>query len=971
MSLNIDGSDITDALGGGGGGPSPSDPIQDAKISDLENKTQNINLASTDGTKTTFNNDVVAPVVEAPEARQGTNLFYVYNNDFTGSEVNTKDNSIPKFDTDGKKIQHSNFFITDNNNYGSVLYNEDTNGSANCFFGVGQVASGFANVHIGKNITAGNNLNNQNVLIGSNLKAGNGQNNIQIGTLSGPNVDGTNNQQNICIGWGAGNSINTGGNNIFLGEQASSNNDSIQGIGIGKSALVRRNQETVLSTTVIRPNVDNVCDLGTPNNDPLHVARFKNLYLSGNTNNVNTFSSGLIQAPLISGTTQVSCEKITNFDNPTTTVITIAPTTGIISFHKDILPSVGNLLNFGTDTAGGRFNNIASQTIILNDKGQSNKYYNKNGTAGIDIGNTATGAINLTGTKYQGHNNSIVTLNGSGQIQQPSDNATIDGNGNATFKNIELLNIASSGEIKAKIIQSNDVANTLSLLNRSTIAGKGIIIDATTNGNIQFTGDSYINDPNRLIRLNTNGTIEKTPIICDGPTNNNISGINTLSANSTVSSNMLNSGTIFSPNYFLGSFGGGNGTAGTMNINSGNITNTGDITPITDNTEDIGTLALAYKDIHIKGDVYKNGVIYSTGGGGGSGLFNCFSESVLLKEVGTIAASNALTVQTRNLNTLINPLNYTWCTLSAPTFTLSVGTYAIRARGTAYQVAHTQAYIYNVTDAVYENTDQPIVYSTDPEVVVNVPCETIINVTGTAKQYQLRHWTENASVIGLSGNKTNGNMTNNPGPTNTSLSEVSIIKLGQVAVGTNAEYDAIALKWTQERSVATQQLTKIYLPQGVPVGSFDHTQHNVYILTQDPTNGNRQWWDVRFIGYQGSTSTVELPLTNIINAIEIYNGSSQAHPNNVQSSDEKQHIINHFISDYNHYFYPNIFITSVVSVAVQTADVGSWDHTKPFYVLYNTNSSSNNPFITNLYGSQSGFNQSGPTSNPPLGYTFI
>jgi hypothetical protein len=638
MALEISGSDITTALGGGGG-PSPSDPIQDAKILTLESKTQNINNTTTDGTKTTFNNKVIVP-----ELDQSTNLFYVYNSDPTGTQINTtKDNSIPKFDTDGKKIKHSNIYIKDDNGYGSIIYNDDLGSNANVFMGKNQVASGYNNIHIGKNITAGNNNNNGNVLLGSNLKGGNGEFNIFLGGNAGPIIDNTTGNQNISIGNGAGNSLNSGIKNIFIGSQASANLDSTQSIGIGPSTIVRRSGEAVINSLILRPNVDNVCDLGTPSTDPLHVARYKNLYLSGkvdaneSTTNIATSvlyrssqyydsvgTSGFFMGAGATGTIQMNK---TPYQGTTDAIMTlsangtiqkstaIADAVGVIT-SSGLLPSTGNTINIGADTVNDRFNNIASQTIVLNDKGQSNKYYNKNGVAGIDIGTGTVGAINLTGTKYQGHNNSIVTLNGSGQIQQPSDNASVDGNGNITCKNLELLNIASSGVIKAKEIQSNDVANTLSLLNRATVAGKGIIIDATTNGNIQLTGDSYVGTSNNMLRLNTNGTIEKTPITIDGPTNDNITNVITLSTQSLVSNNILNSSNVYSPNLILGTLTGGTGSAGTMNINSGNITNTGDITPITDNTEDIGTLTLSYKDIHIKGDVFKNGV--AIGGGGGS-----------------------------------------------------------------------------------------------------------------------------------------------------------------------------------------------------------------------------------------------------------------------------------------------------------------------------------------------------------------
>ena len=496
---------------------------------------------------------------------------------------------------------------------------------------------------------------------------------------------------------------------------------------------------------------------------------------------------------------------------------------------------------------------VTAISAVLNDKAQSNKYYNKNGSAGIDIGNTATGSVNLTGSKYQGHNNSIVTLNGSGQIQQPSDNASVDGNGNITCKNLELLNIASSGVIKAKEIQSNDSANTLSLLNRSTIAGKGIIIDATTDGNIQLTGDSYVGTSNAMVRLNTNGTLEKTAVTIDGTANDNISNVTTLSCQTGVLNNVIVSSNVITPNVTLGTFGGGPATAGTMDLNSGNVANTGDITPVTDNTEDIGSLALSYKNIHIKGDVFKNGV--AIGGGGG----------------GSLAGISSVDNGANDIEISFTGTDY-----------LQQGYLSIDANG-RIQVT--------------------------PSIVVS-----------------------------------------------------------------NAEYDAIVAKWNIERADQTDNLVKLYLPAGVTPGTFDHTIHFCYILSQSGTGKGK--YEVRFIGYQGSVSTVQTTLSNaqVANALEIYNLTSTAHPNQVQNTNEKQHIINHFRSDYE--FATPYAIPQVVRVAVQSGDVGNWDHTKPFFASFDIapSASTQQAAINWLYGSQNGFLQTNGVATygvVPSGYTEI
>lgn len=785
MAINIDGSDITDALGGG---PSPNDPIQDAKISDVENKTQNINLATTDGTKTTFNNKVVASDMETPLSTA------------------VKFRSSQYYDN----IGNSGFFMVSGAN-GTIQINKTPyQGTANAVM----------------KLSANGTIEKSNVLIDA-------------------------------------------------------------------------------------------------------------------SNNLSTL--GYVQAPIISATTELSTERITNFDSPTpTTAITIAPTTANLTFAASLYA---------------------------------------NGTANKMVHIGAAGEVLVS--------NATLSANGNIECKQLTAEKVIGGGGGPS-NDLELLNSdnvgiqiksTSGGLINLSQDEYNLTASKGKLLKLSTGNGQQVgdvrvsTIEDDASGNVKLTGTPYIGLSNVMTRLNTDGTIERANINIDGAGLNNISNCNTMSALTVASSNILNSSNFFSPNMFLGLQGGGTGSAGQMDINSGNIINTGDIRPITDNTEDIGTLALAYKDIHIKGDVYKNGVVYSTGGGGGgSGLFNCYSESILLKEVGTTVASGATTIQTRNLNTIINPLNYGWCTLSAPTFTLSVGTYAIRARGTAYVVGHTQAYIYNVTDGVYENVDQPITYNTNVDILINTTCETIINVTGTAKQYQFRHWTESANAIGLSGNKAGANLTNNPSGPNNSLAEVSIIKLGQIAVGTNAEYDAIALKWTQERTNNNRQLVKIYFPQGVPVGQFDHTIHNVYILTIDPTTSSKQLLDVRFIGYQGSITIQEITLTNVVNSTEIYNLTSTAHPNNTANANEKQHIINHFKSDFDLFNYPGFIVTSVARVCVPSALVNNWTEADQFAVTWIENGVSpvGNFHIISLFGSQNGYiNTNTGSPSIPAGYTEI
>jgi hypothetical protein len=374
-----------------------------------------------------------------------------------------------------------------------------------------------------------------------------------------------------------------------------------------------------------------------------------------------------------------------------------------------------------------------------------------------------------------------------------------------------------------------------------------------------LTGDSYVGTSNAMVRLNTNGTIEKTNLLLDGAGLNNISGANTISSTNLASNNLLNTSQIYSPNFILGLFLGGTGSAGTMNINSGNVINTGDITPITDNTEDIGTLALSYKDIHIKGDVYKNGVIYGGGGGGNS--------------------------------------------------------------------------ITGITSVDNGNGDIEI------------------NFTGT--DY-----------------KTNGYLT---------VDTNGRIQVRPTLTLSNAEYDDIIQRWLNEKTDPNRVVQKVYLPNGVPVGGFNHTIHECILVGIAPTLGTQFYQQTRFIGYiengtpRTSISAVDIPGNTVFNAVEIYNLASTAHPNNVPNANEKQHIIQHFISDYNIANYPNFTATSFGRVAVLTGSVGNWSESQPFWIQYGVNSNPVNStgYITTLLGSQNGWTSNPNDVNPPPGYTEI
>ena len=201
----------------------------------------------------------------------------------------------------------------------------------------------------------------------------------------------------------------------------------------------------------------------------------------------------------------------------------------------------------------------------------------------------------------------------------------------------------------------------------------------------------------------------------------------------------------------------------------------------------------------------------------------------------------------------------------------------------------------------------------------------------------------------------------------------------------NSEYDGIVAMWNTQRNAATvsntlgdKNIVKIYLPNGVTPGTYNHTLHNVILLT---TNGTtKAIYQVWFIGYILSNGVARATVgfnpspQNVLNAVEIYNLVSTAHPNQIQNTNDKQHIINHFRSDYEH--ATSSLVTSVTNIAVLTGDVDNWDHTKPFFANFDINYAAGPQQRATfwLYGSQNGFvyaNNSGGHGPIPAGYTEI
>lgn len=152
--------------------------------------------------------------------------------------------------------------------------------------------------------------------------------------------------------------------------------------------------------------------------------------------------------------------------------------------------------------------------------------------------------------------NAIVCFNGSGGDAIKNSLATVDVNGDITARNI-TLDDTGGGDILANKIQSTSAIKSLSLVNKSTATGAGIIIDASTQGNIKLNGTSYTGGANKIMKVDSTGVVELS--------------------NATLDS-------------------------------SGNLTSY-NILPASDNAQDIGTSDASYRNIYIKGDVFKNGTV--------------------------------------------------------------------------------------------------------------------------------------------------------------------------------------------------------------------------------------------------------------------------------------------------------------------------------------------------------------------------
>ena len=919
MSLNIDGSDLTDAVGGGGGGASPSDPAQDAKILVLENKTQNIDQNLTDGTKTEFTNKIVANEMNTPLSTA------------------TKFRSSQYYDNTG----NSGFFMGSGAN-GTIQMNKTPyQGTANAIMSLssnGTIQKSGAIVDASSNITT-------------------------VGYVQAPFLSATTAVTTDLI----------------------SNQDATPTPAIGiapttsdltlRSSTYQGTQDAIvtLSTTGNIQKTGSTCDAS----GNLTAIKFRSNQYFDNTGN-----SGFFMGSGANGTIQMNK---TPYQGTADAIMTLS-SNGTIQKTGSTCDASGNL------------------TAI---KFRSNQYYDNTGNSGFFMGSGANGTIQMNKTPYQGTADAIMSLSANGTIQKSG--AVCDGSGVITNSglipssatvdigdtNNRFRDIYYSGNLNGPTAPPTEFGYDLTF---SDLLGTGALRDewfSTSTSSKVFINKISTETVADLFITYTRSNPSLTEIKLDGTTTG------TTTTQKYV--DFRDSGGL--PNNY--------GANELYNITfDAGVGNTWEMKTITCNFEHSGSGSM-YDRLGLQAS--SDGVTYQN-----VSLSNFYQSATTTPPWSTTRTSTTdgyiFPVDQTNIANVTYNINSRFVK-----FYFTSDNSSQRAgwdvRMTASDAFHGSLLIKDVN--TYNNTkyvikggaiaqnngnDLEIKYESTPTSPLD------LNFSGSIPLVNFTlpsvGWTEtsrNNSQLSLSGDLSVSSLLVNGQPVTSGLSGISSqdngggdieitfsgtdykqagylttdangrIQVTPSIVVSNAEYDAIALKWTQERTNNNLQLVKIYLPQGVPVGQFNHTIHNVYILSIDPSTSSRQLLDVRFIGYQGSTSIQELTLTNVLNSTEIYNNASTAHPNNIPNANEKQHIINHFTSDYNFTQYPNFTITTVVRIAVLSGDVGNWNETKPFWVTYGSNGGAppSTGYTTYLYGSQNGYSSLLSGTSPPSGYTEI
>jgi hypothetical protein len=543
-------------------------------IDDSNNITTNGYIAATSGGITgTLSTNTVQPITTNTFDLGATTLRYnnIYGNNFVnalGSNIDVSSevssnavNQIVTFsgtNTTGKVIKNSGVTIDASNNItGSnnitttgltTTQNLDVNNQINSgninnvgtittqgvrfvadnAVDIGEVAKQCKDLYIKGDIKY--NKPTQNIFLGidsggSSLSSGN--NNIAIGKNSLSSV--TSGTYNVCLSEIAGRDINTGLSNVLLGYNSGSTINSGGG---------------------------NIC-IGSSSG--------QNLTTGNNNVHIGTTSVGAsgLNNSIILGS------GVTNGDNNSCVI----GDNNIIN----IRPSSQRGCDLGTTSRN--YKDIYGDKVILHTQAQSDKYYNKNGTAGIQIGNSTAGDVTLTGSDYSGgFANRVFTVSNTGRIQL--SNAILDNTGNLTASNTTLDSLTLKNNLNFDLDNAHDVGTVLT-------SARSVYYKTNLSGNTAtFSG-----------QINTSNIL---------PITNNASdlGSNTLKYKDLYLAGTMNAVNSTTTNLTVQATGSANFQASPLN-------NTGTITPAADNTQDIGSTSLTYKNIYITGDVFKNGTISS------------------------------------------------------------------------------------------------------------------------------------------------------------------------------------------------------------------------------------------------------------------------------------------------------------------------------------------------------------------------
>ena len=396
---------------------------------------------------------------------------------------------------------------------------------------IGEVAKQCKDLYIKGDIKY--NKPTQNIFLGissggSSLSTGN--NNIAIGQNSLSSV--TSGTYNVCMAEIAGRDINTGLSNVLIGYNSGSTINSGGGnICIGSSSgqsLTTGNNNVHIGTTSVGAN---------------------------GLNNSIILGSG-----------------VTNGDNNSCVI----GDNNIIN----IRPSSQRGCDLGTTSRN--YKDIYGDKVILHTQAQSEKYYNKNGQAGIQIGNSTAGAVTLTGSDYSGGLvNRVFTVDTNGKLQL--SNAILDPAGNLTASNTTLDSLTLKNNLNFDLDNSHDVGTALtsarSIYYKTNLTGN----TATFSG--QINSSNILPITNNASDLGSN-TLKYKDLYLSGTMN----AVNSICTSNISTNNTTTNLTIQA--------------TGSANFQASPLNNTGTITPNIDNTQDIGTTSLTYRNIYIKGAVF-------------------------------------------------------------------------------------------------------------------------------------------------------------------------------------------------------------------------------------------------------------------------------------------------------------------------------------------------------------------------------